>query len=74
MCGNNGVQPHEIFPDDGAWKERGRGGAWRFGTHGCQIGKAFGLQVAVISTSPSKEKEVREILAVDHFVISKDEK
>ena len=39
-----------------------------------KLGKAFGLQVTVISTSPKKEKEAREDLGADHFIISKDEK
>ena len=39
-----------------------------------KLGKAFGLQVTVISTSPKKEKEAREDLGEDHFIISKDEK
>ena len=30
--------------------------------------------MTVISTSPSKEKEAREVLGADHFVISQDEK
>jgi cinnamyl-alcohol dehydrogenase len=39
-----------------------------------KFGKAFGLQVTVISTSPNKEKEAKEVLGADHFLISKDEK
>uniref|UniRef100_A0A0D6R6M3 Enoyl reductase (ER) domain-containing protein n=1 Tax=Araucaria cunninghamii TaxID=56994 RepID=A0A0D6R6M3_ARACU len=39
-----------------------------------KFGKAFGLHVTVISTSPKKEKEAKEILGADHFLISKDEK
>jgi len=39
-----------------------------------KFGKAFGLKVTVISTSPKKEKEAREYLGADHFLISKDEK
>eukprot|EP01018_Ginkgo_biloba_P015605 Gb_34699 [translate_table: standard] len=39
-----------------------------------KFGKAFGLEVTVISTSPSKEKEARQVLGADHFLISKDEK
>lgn len=39
-----------------------------------RFGKAFGLQVTVISTSPNKEKEAKEVLGADHFLISKDEK
>ena len=39
-----------------------------------KLGKAFGLQVTVISTFPKEEKEAREDLGADHFIISKDEK
>jgi cinnamyl-alcohol dehydrogenase len=39
-----------------------------------KFGKAFELQVTVISTSPTKEKEAREDLGADHFLISKDQK
>jgi len=38
-----------------------------------KLGKAFGLRVTVISTSPKKEKEAREVLGADHFIISKDQ-
>ncbi len=33
----------------------------------------FGMEVTVVSTSPKKEKEAREVLGADHFLISKDE-
>ncbi len=36
--------------------------------------QAFGQEVTIISTSPKKEKEAREILKADHFVVSRDEK
>ncbi|KAJ0789193.1 putative alcohol dehydrogenase, zinc-type, GroES-like superfamily, NAD(P)-binding domain superfamily [Helianthus annuus] len=39
-----------------------------------KFGKAFGHHVTVISTSPSKEKEARERLGADDFIISKDPK
>jgi len=39
-----------------------------------QFGKAFGLHVTVISTSPNKEKEAKEVLGADDFLISKDAK
>eukprot|EP00252_Welwitschia_mirabilis_P027848 TRINITY_DN971_c0_g1_i5.p1 TRINITY_DN971_c0_g1~~TRINITY_DN971_c0_g1_i5.p1 ORF type:complete len:377 (+),score=27.60 TRINITY_DN971_c0_g1_i5:153-1283(+) len=38
-----------------------------------KFGKAFGLRVTVISTSPEKEKECREILGADEFLVSKDQ-
>lgn len=39
-----------------------------------QFAKAFGMHVTVFSTSPTKEKEAREILGADDFVVSKDAK
>ncbi|WP_146131231.1 NAD(P)-dependent alcohol dehydrogenase, partial [Acinetobacter baumannii] len=38
-----------------------------------KFGKAFGLKVTVISTSPSKEKEAKEALGADDFLLSKSE-
>lgn len=35
-----------------------------------KFGKAFGHHVTVISTSPSKEKEARERLGADDFIVS----
>ncbi|KAM7521247.1 hypothetical protein LguiB_020209 [Lonicera macranthoides] len=37
-----------------------------------KFGKAFGHHITVISTSPSKEKEAKERLGVDDFLISTD--
>ncbi|PWA37747.1 cinnamyl alcohol dehydrogenase 6 [Artemisia annua] len=37
-----------------------------------KFGKAFGHHVTVISTSPSKEKEARERLGADDFIVSTD--
>ena len=31
------------------------------------------MEVTVVSTSPKKEKEARQVLGADHFLISKDE-
>ena len=39
---------------------------------GIKFGKAFGHHVSVISTSPSKEKEAKEHLGTDDFIISTD--
>lgn len=39
-----------------------------------QFAKAFGMHVTIFSTSPNKEKEAREVLGADDFVVSKDEK
>ena len=35
-----------------------------------KFGKAFGLHVTIISTSPSKEKEARQRLGADDFIVS----
>ncbi|PIA41156.1 hypothetical protein AQUCO_02300153v1 [Aquilegia coerulea] len=37
-----------------------------------KMGKAFGLKVTVISTSPKKEKEAIEKLGADSFLVSRD--
>ena len=55
-------------------KSLGVVGLGSLGHMAVKLGKAFGLQVTVISTSPKKEKEAREDLGADHFIISKDEK
>ncbi|GAB4832959.1 Probable cinnamyl alcohol dehydrogenase 6 [Ancistrocladus abbreviatus] len=39
-----------------------------------KLGKAFGLHVAVISTSASKEIEARQLLGADDFILSTDPK
>ncbi|KAK2660776.1 hypothetical protein Ddye_007309 [Dipteronia dyeriana] len=39
-----------------------------------KFGKAFGHHVTVISTSPSKEKEAKELLGADDFIVSSDPK
>ncbi|KAK9836284.1 hypothetical protein WJX81_001895 [Elliptochloris bilobata] len=38
-----------------------------------KFGKALGMEVTVISTSPHKEKEAREHLGADNFIVSRDE-
>uniref|UniRef100_A0A0D6R301 Enoyl reductase (ER) domain-containing protein n=1 Tax=Araucaria cunninghamii TaxID=56994 RepID=A0A0D6R301_ARACU len=38
-----------------------------------KFGKAFGMHVTVISTSPHKEKEAKELLGADSFLVSKNE-
>ena len=35
--------------------------------------QAMGMEVTVISTSPKKEKEAREHLGAEHFIVSKDD-
>ncbi|KAF6170875.1 hypothetical protein GIB67_015827 [Kingdonia uniflora] len=39
-----------------------------------KFGKAFGLHVTVISTSPSKEAEAKKCLGADVFIVSTDRK
>ncbi|KAL6316485.1 hypothetical protein AAG906_018188 [Vitis piasezkii] len=39
-----------------------------------KFAKAFGLHVTIISTSPSKEKEAKERLGADHFIVSTNPK
>jgi cinnamyl-alcohol dehydrogenase len=39
-----------------------------------KFGKAFGLQVTVISTSPAKEREVRERLKADEFIVNSNQR
>jgi len=39
-----------------------------------KFGKAFGLRVTVISTSPAKEREARERLKADDFIVSTNQK
>lgn len=39
-----------------------------------KLGKAFGLHVTVISTSPSKEKEAKARLGADDFIVSTNAK
>ncbi|KAJ7517609.1 hypothetical protein O6H91_21G031400 [Diphasiastrum complanatum] len=38
-----------------------------------KFGKAFGMNVTVISTSPSKEEEAKIILGADNFLVSKND-
>jgi cinnamyl-alcohol dehydrogenase len=38
-----------------------------------KFGKAFGLHVTVLSTSPAKEEEALGVLGADAFIVSKDE-
>ena len=38
-----------------------------------KFAKAFGCEITVISTSPSKKDEALERLGADHFLVSKDE-
>ncbi|RVW20489.1 putative cinnamyl alcohol dehydrogenase 6 [Vitis vinifera] len=75
MCGNNSVQPHERHQDARVTGEEARNN--RLGGLGhvaVKFAKAFGLHVTIISTSPSKEKEAKERLGADHFIVSTNPK
>ena len=37
-----------------------------------KFAKAFGLKVTVFSTSPGKEREARDVLGADDFILSTD--
>ncbi|KAI5078663.1 hypothetical protein GOP47_0006334 [Adiantum capillus-veneris] len=51
-------------------KKLGVVGLGGLGHMAIKFGKAFGLEVTVISSSPHKEKEAKEFLSVDHFLLS----
>nr|AOS51475.1 cinnamyl alcohol dehydrogenase [Calamus jenkinsianus] len=53
-------------------KHLGVAGLGGLGHLAVKFGKAFGLKVTVISTSPSKEKEATERLGADSFIVSQD--
>ncbi|KAJ0969865.1 hypothetical protein J5N97_022742 [Dioscorea zingiberensis] len=57
-----------------AGKKLGVVGLGGLGHVAIKFAKAFGLHVTVISTSPSKEKEARERLGADAFLLSTDAK
>ncbi|KAF6999010.1 hypothetical protein CFC21_015083 [Triticum aestivum] len=57
-----------------AGKRLGVVGLGGLGHVAVKFGKAFGLHVTVISTSPAKEQEARENLKADDFIISTDDK
>ncbi|KAK8916082.1 putative cinnamyl alcohol dehydrogenase 6 [Platanthera zijinensis] len=53
-------------------KRLGIVGLGGLGHVGVKLGKAFGLHVTVISTSPSKEDEAKRRLGADDFLVSTD--
>ena len=55
-------------------KSFGVAGLGGLGHMAVKFGKDFGLKVTIISMSTTKEKEAREALEADHFLISKDQK
>ncbi|KAJ4800640.1 Cinnamyl alcohol dehydrogenase [Rhynchospora pubera] len=65
------MKHHNMFQ---AGKKLGVVGLGGLGHVAVKFGKAFGLHVTVISTSPNKEKEAKELLNVDGFIVSTDPK
>lgn len=62
------MKQHNMLQTPG--KKLGVVGLGGLGHIAVKFGKAFGLHVTVISTSPSKEKEARERLGADGFLVS----
>ena len=58
--------------DNPAGKKLGVVGLGGLGHLAVKFGKAFGLHVTVISTSPSKEAEAKQRLGADDFILSTD--
>ncbi|KAJ7517614.1 hypothetical protein O6H91_21G031700 [Diphasiastrum complanatum] len=65
--------PLRYFGMDEAGKSLGVVGLGGLGHMAVKFGKAFGMNVTVISTSPSKEEEARLILNADNFLVSKND-
>jgi len=66
--------PMKYFSMDVKGARFGLVGLGGLGHMAVQFAKAFGMHVTVFSTSANKEKEAREILGVDDFIVSKDTK
>ncbi|XP_050214772.1 probable cinnamyl alcohol dehydrogenase 6 [Mercurialis annua] len=66
------MKDHNLLDSPG--KKIGVVGLGGLGHVAVKFGKAFGHHVTVISTSPSKEKEAKERLGADDFIISTDPK
>ncbi|KAF5184600.1 Alcohol dehydrogenase protein [Thalictrum thalictroides] len=64
--------PMKYYGMTEAGKHLGVVGLGGLGHVAVKIGKAFGLKVTVISTSPKKEKEAIEKLGADSFLVSRD--
>ncbi|CAL5035019.1 unnamed protein product [Urochloa decumbens] len=67
----NPMKRHGMLKSGGSLGVVGLGG---LGHIAVKFGKAFGLRVTVVSTSPVKEKEAREVLKADDFIVSTDQK
>lgn len=68
------MKQHGMLQADAAGRRLGVVGLGGLGHVAVKFGKAFGLHVTVISTSPAKEREARENLKADNFVVSTDQK
>jgi cinnamyl-alcohol dehydrogenase len=66
--------PMKYFGMDVKGARFGLVGLGGLGHMAVQFAKAFGMHVTVFSTSAHKEKEAREILGVDDFIVTKDAK
>jgi D-arabinose 1-dehydrogenase-like Zn-dependent alcohol dehydrogenase len=64
--------PMKHFEMEKGGKNFGVIGLGGLGHMAAKIAKSFGMNVTVISTSPNKEKEARENLHADNFLVSKD--
>ncbi|XP_042495577.1 probable cinnamyl alcohol dehydrogenase 6 [Macadamia integrifolia] len=64
------MKEHNLLQSPG--KKLGVVGLGGLGHVAVKFGKAFGLHVTVISTSPSKEKEAKSRLGADAFLVSSD--
>ncbi|KAK8448469.1 hypothetical protein SEVIR_7G014100v4 [Setaria viridis] len=65
------MKQHGMLQSGGSLGVVGLGG---LGHVAVKFGKAFGLRVTVISTSPAKEREARERLKADDFIVSTNQK
>ncbi|KAK9815314.1 hypothetical protein WJX72_001551 [[Myrmecia] bisecta] len=65
--------PLKHYGLDKAGMKLGVVGLGGLGHMAVKLAKAMGMEVTVISTSPNKEKEAREGLGADHFIVSKDD-
>jgi len=71
MCAGITVySPMKYFGLNEPGKHLGVVGLGGLGHMAVKFGKAFGMRVTVISSSPSKEKEAMELLGADSFLVS----
>lgn len=64
------MKDEKLLEESSARKNVGVVGLGGLGHVAVKFAKAFGHHVTIISTSPSKEHEARQILGVDDFVLS----